>query len=114
MCSTRPRLTRSGSQSMEPATLRVLSHMIALPRLEHISAKAIIVCHSEPGAQASCLPLLSLGRSRLPVLCEVNDVHSTSRVAPQHHARHPPRRCCSTAALVRLSSLVRLMLQNPL
>ena len=56
MCSTRPRLTRSGSQSMEPATLRVLSHMIALPRLEHISAKAIIVCHSEPGAQASCLP----------------------------------------------------------
>lgn len=47
-----------GAQSMEPATLRVLSHMIALPRLEHVSAKAIIVCHSEPGAALP--PLLTL------------------------------------------------------
>ena len=37
-------------QSMEPATLQVLSHMIGLPRLERITAKAIVVCHSEPGA----------------------------------------------------------------
>ena len=34
---------------MDAATLRVLSHMIALPRLERITAKAIVVCHSEPG-----------------------------------------------------------------
>jgi hypothetical protein len=41
---------------MEPETLRVLSHMMALPRPQRMSAKAVVVCHSEPGASPDHRP----------------------------------------------------------